>query len=481
MSLIQKTSIGIFWNFLDKLSRRGIGVVITLLLARLLTPEDYGLVAMLAVFIAISNKLVDIGFSHALIRKKDPNQGYFSTAFYTNFVLGMLSYLLLFIIAPLISAFYEEPRLTILIRVLGIVIIFNAFQVVQNTILTRNLNFKKQLAAGIPSSLISGLCAVIMAYFGFGVWSLIAQSIISYGLYTAILWSMNIWKPTFVFEKTAFYDMFSFGSKMFLNDILSIVFQNIYIIVIAKYFAATIAGHYFFANKLKELVLIQLVNSIQVVTYPALSILQDDDKRLKEGYRMVIQATTFGLFPVMLFMAALAEPLFKALLNDEWLSAVPYLQLMCIASLMYPLHSINLNMLKVKGRSDLYLYTSIIKKLLTLIILAYGIQFGVMGILVGQVISSLISYLPNSYYSGKLISYPAREQIKDILPTFFLSAIIAFLVYACVEFFTLPPLIELVIFGTFAGIMYVVSSYILKIEAMKIAEKLLKDKFGEKS
>lgn len=477
MSLTQKTTIGIIWNFAELLSKRGIGIVVTLLLARFLTPEDYGLVAMVAVFLAIANSLMDLGFNQALIRKKEANNADFSTAFYANLALGALSYLILFFSAPFIATFYEEPRLTVIVRVIGIVILINAFQVVQSAILNRNLNFKAQLKAAVPATFISGLCAIIMAYAGFGVWALIAQTIISSLVVTVVLWSMDIWRPSFVFNKKSLNDMFGFGSKLFLSGLLNTVFMNIYVVVIAKLFTATIAGHYFFANKIKDLVLNQLVNSIQTVTYPALATLQDDDIRLKNGYRKVIQVTTFSLFPVMMIMAALAEPLFTVLLNDQWLPAVPYLQLMCISGLMYPLHSINLNILKVKGRSDLFLYLEVIKKIIITIFLVISIQFGVIGILIGQIISSVLSYLPNSYYSGHLINYPAKEQIRDFFPGLFLSGFIALLTYFGVTVSTLPALIELVFFGIIAGVMYIISSYTLKLEAFKLAEQLVRDKF----
>ncbi|MDP2216516.1 MAG: lipopolysaccharide biosynthesis protein [Methanolobus sp.] len=479
MTLTKKTTIGIFWNFAEKLSRRGIGLLVTLLLARFLTPEEYGLMAMLAVFIAVANSIMDLGFSHALIRKHNPTQEYFSTAFYSNLALGVLAYILLFSTAPFVALFYEEPRLTILIRVVGIVIIINAFQVVQNIILSRNLDFKTQLKAAVPATFISGLCAVVMAYAGFGVWALIAQTIISSLVFTFFLWSMDIWRPTFVFSQSSLSEMFGFGSKLFLSGLLDTIYRNIYIVVIAKLFTTTIAGHYFFASKIKELILNQLVNSIQTVTYPALATLQEDDIRLKVGYRKVIQVTTFGLFPVMALMAALAEPLFRVFLTDQWLPAVPYLQLMCIAGMMYPLHSINLNILKVKGRSDLFLYLEIVKKCISILILSVSIQFGVIGILIGQVISSLLSYLPNSYYSGKLIDYPAGEQIRDVLPGFLLSGIIAVLVYFAVEVSTQPALIELVLFGTLAGVMYIVASSVLKIKAMELAKEIVINKFGK--
>ncbi|MDY0385790.1 MAG: lipopolysaccharide biosynthesis protein [Methanolobus sp.] len=476
MSLAQKTTVGVLWKFAEQLSKRGIGIVITLLLARFLAPDDYGLVAMMAVFLAIADSIMDLGFNQALIRKKDATDSDFSTAFYTNLALGGLSYLLLFMSAPFIAMFYEEPRLITLVRVVGVVILINSFQIVQSTILSRNLNFKAQLKVAVPATIISGLFAVIIAYSGFGVWALIAQMIISSLVSTFLLWSMDIWRPTFVFNKESLVEMFGFGSKLFLSGILNTFFKNIYVIVIAKIFTATIAGHYFFASKVRDLILNQLVNSIQTVTYPALATLQEDDIRLKAGYRKIIQVTTFGLFPVMAIIAALAESFFTVFLNEQWLPAVPYLQLMCISAVMQPLHTINLNILKVKGRSDLFLYLEIIKKLILMAILLVSIQFGVIGILIGQIISSVLSYLPNSYYSGQLINYPAREQIRDFAPGLLLSGFIGIMTYYAEKISTLPALIELVFFGISAFSIYLMASYIFKLEALKFTKQLVNDK-----
>ena len=476
MSLAQKTTVGILWNFLEKLGRRGVGVVVTILLARFLTPDDYGLVAMTAVFLAVANSLMDLGFSSALVRKKDPTPEYFNTAFYSNICLGILAYFALFTIAPFISIFYEEPQLTVLIRVIGIVVIINSFQVVQYSILTRDLNFKAQLKVAIPASFISGLCAVIMAYLGYGVWALIAQTIISSIIFTVLVWNLNIWKPAFLFSRSSLYEMFGFGSKLFLSGLLNKVHQNIYIIVIAKVFTTTVAGHYFFSSRIKELILLQLVNSIQVVTYPALSKLQDDDVKLRAGYRKVILVTTFVLFPALTLTAAMAKPVFILFLNDKWLPAIPYLQLMCISGLMYPLHTINLNVLIVKGRSDLFLNLELIKKIISWIILAVTIQFGVIGILIGQILASIFSYIPNSYYSDKLIAYSAKEQMRDVLPTLLLSITTGLLIYIGVEFSTQSALVELLLFGSFGLLFYLVTSYFAKLESIELARQLIKDK-----
>lgn len=477
MTLAKKTTIGVLWNFTEQLSKRGIGILITLLLARFLTPSDYGLIGMMALFIAIANELMDSGFKIALIRKSDATQADFNTVFYANIALGMLSYFLLFCLAPLISAFYEEPRLTILIRTVGIIIIINSFQIVQSAILSRNLNFKAQLQATVPATIISGLVAVAMAYNGFGVWSLIAQMIVSSLSITVFLWSMNLWRPKKIISRSSLNEMFSFGSKLFLSNLINIAYLNMYIVVIAKIFTTSVAGHYFFARKIREIALNQLVKSIQTVTFPALVTLQTDDATLKIGYKKVIYTTTFLIFPIMAFVAALAEPFFILFLNEQWLPAVPYLQMMCISGLMYPLHSINLNILQVKGRSDLFLYLEIIKKIMSVIIFSLSIPYGVMGILLGQIVSSVLSYIPNSYFSGKLLDYSAKEQIFDFFPALVLSGTIAILVYLSVSIFSLSPLFQLLIFGFLAWILYFVVSYIAKLDAIILVEQLIRSMF----
>ena len=471
--LHQKTITGVLWSFAQQLSTRGIGVFVTLLLAQFLEPKDFGLVAMMAIFIAVANSLMESGFKDALIQKNNVTQCDFSTAFYSNLIIGMLAYILLYIAAPIIANFYEEVRLISLVRVVGLVIMINSFQVVQIAILSCSLDFKAHVKASLPASIISGITAVTLAYFGFGVWALVVQMILAALLTTLFLWSMRMWRPTLEFNFKSAGELFNFGYKLFLSGLLDTVFRNLYVVAIAKLFSATIAGYYFFADKIKELILSQLVSAIQTVTYPALATMQDDNIRLKAGYRKVIKITTIILFPAMLFIASLAEPLYRVLLPDNWLPSVSYLQLMCIAGLMYPLHAINLNILKVKGRSDLFLYLEIIKKFFIVLILSVSLQFGVFGILIGQIVSSVLAYIPNSYYSAKLINYSVSEQVKDFLPGLILSVFAAGVTYTAIEYSTQTPLIELAVFGTLASLIYLGLGYLLKLSAFKLMEEIV--------
>ncbi|MCB5161515.1 lipopolysaccharide biosynthesis protein [Marinomonas algarum] len=477
MSLAKKAITGIIWNFAEQLARRGIGVAVTLLLAYFLTPEDFGLVAMMAVFLALGGTLMASGFQQALIRLKEATQLDFNTAFYANIALGLVAYIILYNAAPRIALFYEQPDLVSLIRVAALAVIVNSLQVVQVSILSRQLNFKAQLKANLPAALLSGLLAVSLAYYGWGAWALVVQMLVSAILITVFLWMQRIWRPSLSFCFTSLGHMYNFGYKLFLSGVLDIVFKNMYVIVLAKVFSSSVAGIYFFAEKIKELVISQLVTSIQTVTYPALSTMQDDDVRLKVGYRKVLAMTTFLMFPTMLFLAALSQPLFEFLLPKKWWPAVEYLQLMTLAGLLIPLHSINLNILKIKGRSDIFLYLEIIKKIMSALIFFVSIDYGVTGILIGQIISSVLSYIPNSYFSKRLIGYSVRQQLTDFLPGLVSSAVIAGFIFSLQAWVQWWALAELVVFGLLAGLMYLLSANLLKLHAYELTKELVLKKF----
>jgi O-antigen/teichoic acid export membrane protein len=476
-SLGNQTIIGVIWAFIEQLSKVGIQAGTSIILAWFLLPEDFGLIAMITVFFAIGNSLMDSGFSQAIIRKKEINQTDYSTAFYANLCMGIVAYLILFVSAPLISNFYDEPRLTILVRIVGFVVIINSFKMVQMAQLTRDLNFKAQFRITFISSILSAAIAIVMASQGFGVWSLVAQMLIAAFGSTLLFWITNKWKPMIVFSIQSLKEMFGFGSKLLLSDIINTAFQNIYVVVIGKLFLATYVGYYFFAQQIQKIITQQLTNSVQKVTYPALSTIQDDDESLKNFYRKIIQVVTFVLFPSLIALIVLAEPLFSVLLKDKWLPAVPYLQLLCVAGLFYPLHSINLNIIKVKGRSDLFLYLEIIKKIMLSIVLLISVNFGILGILVGQIVSSMLAYIPNSYYSIKLINYSVSEQLKDFIPTLLLSICMGLFMYLTGLLLPFGDIVHLVVLGSVGIIFYIASNYLLKTSASLYLLKILKSKF----
>jgi O-antigen/teichoic acid export membrane protein len=362
VSLTSKSKAGVLWNSLELLAQRGLAVITTLVLAYFLSPEDFGLLAMIAVFLAVGTSLMESGFRQALIRKLEISELDLDTAFYSNVTLGVVSYITLYFFAPVIADFYDEPRIELLIQVSSVAIIIQSLQIVQIAILSRKLEFKKQLQASFPSNFISGLIAVILAVgFEVGVWALVWQIIIAATIQTCLIYRLEPWRPRLQFSKKSLKSLYQFGYKLFLAGLLDTVFKNVYVAVIAKLFATGVAGHYFLANKIKQVVVTQIVRAIQNVTFPALASIQDEPERLKGAYQRVVRLSTFLLFPVMGYIIVCAEILFNVLLPDAWLPTVPYLKIMCVAGFMYPLHSINLNILKVTGRSDLFLYIEVFK------------------------------------------------------------------------------------------------------------------------
>jgi len=473
-TLSGKTITGILWSGAGKFMARGVSVLVTILLAYFLTPEDYGLLSMMAVFLSIASTLMDSGFKQALIRIPDAKQEDFNTAFYANIVLGIFSFLLLFFAAPYVAIFYDEPRLILLIQVTGMVVIINAFQVVQYASLSRSLNFKAQFRATLPASIISASVAVALAYMGYGVWALVAQMLLSAFLTTVFLWLQSLWRPSFECSRESLRSMYSFGYKLFLSSLLNTGFKNMYVVVIAKTFSSSLAGLYFFADRVRELVIYQVVSALQQVTYPALSTIQNEPDRLKAGYKKIVSVVSFILFPFILFVASLADSVFQLLLPERWWSSAQYLQLMCIAGVLVPLHAVNLNILKVMGRSDLFLWLQLIKQSVAMTILLISYRYGVIWILLGQMLSSILAYFLNSYYSKHLIGYSTGEQLMDFLPTLLLASCVAAGLWYMQSFLVWSELPKLLVLGCAGVFLYLLGAKIMKLHALEILVHLFK-------
>lgn len=465
MSLSHKTALNIIWNFAEQLARKGIAVLTTMLLAHFLTPSDFGLVSMMTIFLALGNSLMESGFKQALIRLHPANSVDFDTAFISNVFLGLLSYVILFFSAPFIASFYHEDRLIDLIRVASLSIPLNSLQIVQVAKLSCELNFRSQVKATVVGSTISSIASIIIASFGFGVWAIIYQTVLSVFFTTVYFWYSESWKPSFVFSLESFKKMYGFGYKLFLSGLLDTIFNNIYVVVIAKIFSSVIAGHFFFAEKVKQLLIAQIVNAVQTASYPSLSLIQNDDDRLKNAYRKLISVTMYFLTPILISVALLSENLFRLFLSDQWIPSVQYLKLMCISGLAYPLHSINLNVLKLKGRADLFLYLEIVKKVLVSVVLLLTFKHGVIAILVGQIITSVIAYFPNSYFTKKLINYSVLEQFIDFFPCLFLSFSLCFTTYFIINYFEPSDLIIVFIYSLLILAFYPLLSFLFKIKA----------------
>ena len=479
MTLKQKTLSGLKWSFADSFVNQGIQFIVGIILARLLSPSEFGLIGMITVFIAISQTFIDSGFTQALIRKNDCTQKDYSTVFYFNLLVGLVFYIILFFSAGTISNFYNEPQLLLLVRVLGINLLINAAGLIQRTILTKRINFKLQTKISIIASVLSGIIGITMAYLGFGVWSLVCKTVAQNVFITLMLWLWNKWKPIITFSLKSFKEMFSFGSKLLVSSLINALSNNVYYIMIGKFFSAKELGFYTRADQFNNLPSANLTSIIQRVSYPVLSSIQNDSEKLKMAYKKLIKNTMFVAFILMIGLAAIAKPFIITLIGTKWLPSVPYLQLLCFSGMFYPLHALNLNILQVKGRSDLFLKLEIIKAILTIISILIGAFFGIIIMLISLVVISIIAYFINSFWSGKLINYPVKEQIKDILPSFFLAAFMGIIIAIPAYFLSLYHDYTLAIQVISGGLIVIIFSKLFKIEAYMEIRGIIIERFSK--
>jgi len=435
---------------------QGISFIVGIVLARLLTPHEFGLIGMITIFIAISTSFINSGFGNALIQKKNCTQKDYSTVFYFNLLMGVIFFLILFFSAPAISRFFNEPQLIHLIQVLGIVLIIDALTIIQRTILTKRIDFKLQTKVSIISSILSGILGLTMALKGFGVWSLVVKQISQQTVNSVLLWTWNRWRPLFVFNVDSFRQLFSFGYKLLISGLIDTLYRNIYYLIIGKYFSAQELGYFTRADQFQSLPSSNVQNVISRVSYPVLSSIQDDIPRLREAYKKLIRSTMLITFILMMGMAAVARPMILSLIGDKWESSIIYLQMLCFVGMFYPLHALNLNMLQVQGRSDLFLRLEIIKKLLAVPIILIGIIWGIKAMIFAMIVNTVISYYLNSYWSGKLIGYSFTQQIKDIFPSFFLALVVNALIFS-LSFLEIKSLLIVLIIQISGGLLLTIS------------------------
>ncbi len=464
-NLKNKTISGLFWKSINTFALQGTGFVVGIILARLLSPQEFGLIGMVIIFTAISETFIDSGFKSALIRKKDSTQADYSTVFYYNLFMALIFYLILFISAEAISRFFDEPELKWIVRVIGLQSIIRALAIIQIVKVIKRLDFRLFAKIGILSSVFSGAVAIAMAYNGFGVWSLVIRDISGALLGSVFFWYWNRWMPSLTFSIQSFKELFGFGSKLLASALLSSVFENIYKVIIGKYFSAQQLGFYTRAELFRNLPSKKITRIMSGVTYPVLAQMQDDKTMLKNGYKKMIKSLMFLSLILLTGMAAIAEPMVLTLIGEQWRQSIVYLQLLCFPGALYPLHALNLNMLKVQGRSDLFLWLEIIKKLIAIPTIIIGIIWGIKVMILGMWVNTLIAYYLNSYYSGRHINYPMREQVADILPSLLLALFmgaILFITGWLMPFDNLPKLILQILIG---GIISIGLSELLKLEA----------------
>ena len=428
-TLKNKTIKGVGWSAADAFLGQGVTFIVGLVLARLLSPDEYGLIGICLIFTTVLNGIVDSGFSNALIRKKDVTDEDYNTMFMTNMAISIVLYILLFVSAPFVSDFFHRVELTALVRATGLILFFNALSITQVTILTKKIDFKTKTKASLVSAIISGVIGIALAFMGYGVWSLVAQQLSKQLLYTLCLWVLNNWWPKFTFYKDSFKYMWGFGWKLLASGILNNVWNQLYQVVIGRCYTSSTLGHYTRANEYASIFSSNLTSIVQRVSYPVLAEIQDDKERMVLGYRKVIKVTMFVTAVCMISLGAVSEPLIYTLIGTKWHEAATYLPLICISMSLYPLHAINLNILQVLGRSDIFLYLEVLKKLVGLVPIVIGIFCGIYYMLLFSVFTGVISLYLNTWYTGKTLNYTFLKQLRDIAPSYVTALVIALAVY----------------------------------------------------
>ena len=420
-NLGKKTVKGVMWSSVERFSMQGVHFLVTLILARMLTPDDFGLIGMLLVFIAISQSLIESGFSLALIRKQDRNDVDNSTVFYFSVITSLFVYLLFYAIAPWVSLFFHEPQLTELMRVLCVVIIFNSFSIIQRVLFTATIDFRTQAKATTIAAVLSGIVGIVCAYKGAGVWALVIQYLANSFLNTVLLWYYSSWRPLLVFSWKSFKELYFFGFNLMLVGVLETLYQNSYQIFIGKFFSASSLGHFTQAKTIANFPSSNLSGVISRVTYPIMSTIQDDNERLSEVYRRLARIIAFGVFPLMCGLAALSVPTIHALIGSKWHFAAILMVPLSFSFMFYPIHAINMNVLQVKGKSKLYLKSEMIKKVISIAFLVGTIPFGIVVMCYGRIVSSILTLLVNIFYTSRQVEISLYSLIKDLLPILSLS------------------------------------------------------------
>lgn len=478
MSLQKKAISGISWTFIEQFGSKAIAFIVQIVLARLIAPEEFGLLGMILIFNAVGSSLSDTGMSQSLIRTDKPDEEDFSTVFSINFSISLFLYVVFWIIAPFISDFYEQPRLTDLIRVYSSVIIINSLFIIQKTRLTYELNFKYQMKAQLPSLFLAGLTGITLAYLNFGVWSLVYMEIVTCLSLAVMYFFQTRWMPKMTINRAKLKEHFNFGYKLALAGIMGRISANIFPMIIGKYFSAAMVGFYTRAFTMKEFPVATISSTLDKVVYPLFAKIKNDDKQLKKAYQKVQILSLLVLSTIMLLLILTAHPLFGLLLGEKWLPAVPYFQLLCITGIFYPINKYNSNILKVKGRTDLYLKMAVIVNVTLVLGIILTVKFGIIPLIMAQVVNSLFAVIINIYYANKFINYPFKEQFSDAfkttLPGLFSFAMIFSLIEFSTTFNDFNYFFQLVIYGSLFMVILVTLHFLFKTRSLQEMIMLLK-------
>lgn len=450
---------------MERFSAQGVQFFVQIFLARLLMPEDYGKIALITIFITISNVFIQSGFNTALIQKKDADEIDFSSVFYLSIVISVMLYIIIFFSAPFIAGYYGEPQLKQLLRVLALSLIFYAVTTVQNAFVSKSMQFKRFFFSSLGGIIISGTVGIFTAYLGWGAWALVCQHLTNTIVVTIVLWITVKWRPKLTFSFARIKRLFQFGYKLLFSSLIDTVYNNLYGLIIGKLFDSETLGYYNRGDSVPNLIVTNINGAISSVLFPALSDSQDDKNRLKSMMRRSIVTSSYLIFPMMAGIIACAEPIILVLLTDKWIDCVPFLQLLCIVYSLWPIHTANLQVINALGRSDIYLKLEIIKKIIGIVFIIISVPYGVFGMVYFKIASSVLSTIINSYPNKKLLNYSYKEQILDILPSLALSVVLGLMVY-CIKYLGFSVLVTLAIQVIAGVVLYLGLSYMLKLECL---------------
>jgi teichuronic acid exporter len=464
---------GLFWSAMDRFGGQGIQFVFGILITRILLPADYGLVGMILIFWAVGQTLVDSGFGSALIWKKNPTSADYSTVFYFNVSISIILYFIFYLLAPMIAGFYDEPKLVGLIRILCLNFILLSFGLIQQVVLQKKVDFKLLSFVNVASSLVAGIVALYMALKGFGPWAIVVQILAKSFVTSLLLWIFNRWRPVFIFDWLSLKELFGYGSKLTAAGLIYTIFQYLYLNIIGKLFPVEALGFYTRASQLQDFPVKTLGSVFNRVAFPVFSAIQDDNERLKNAVRKTLRTMVFFNFPMLLGLIAVADLLIEVVLTEKWLPASKYFKLLCLVGLFYSFQVINGEILKTKGKLDWVLKLEIISKSVMIVSILITWRWGITAIILGQMFTALISVLIGSYYVWKSIGYSLWQQIKDVF-VYFALAVIMYLLVIFISRFIENPLFSLLAMSISGAVFYFVAAWILKLEEIQEARKILK-------
>ena len=451
------------WRFFERCGAQFVTLIVSIVLARILTPSDFGTVSLIMVFTTILQVFVDSGLGTALIQKKDADDLDFSSVFYFNFAICLILYLGMFIASPFIAKFYKDISLTPIIRVISLTIVMSGVKGIQQSYVSRNMLFKKFFFATLGGTLFSAVLGIGMAYAGFGVWSIVAQQLSNTAIDTLILWITVDWRPKRMFSWQRLKSLLSYGWKLLVSSLLDTIYNNLRNLIIGKIYTSSDLAYYNQGDKFPKVIVMNINASIDSVLLPSMSGEQENKERVKSMTRRAIKTSTYIMAPLMMGLLFCAEPIVRLLLTDKWLPCVPYLRIFCFTYMFWPIHTANLNAIKAMGRSDLFLKLEIIKKVVGLILLFITMRISVMAMAYSLIFSGILSQIINSWPNWKLLNYNYLEQLRDILPSICISVFMGVCVYF-IGFLSLPTLLQLIIQVIVVAIIYIVASIVLKLE-----------------